>query len=185
MRLQFELSATYACCGAWGSFSIRKVKTTTTLEIHGNQCVYNVPWLLKLGGLVGPVVGASLGPSHLYWMGADPLIAAEALGDALHHVNAKDWMLNGPVQATTGSLENGALTDISSRSWSYITLGFGHGEQWWRQFCYRLRMGGFDGWLSVEHEDVIVSSLEGLEKSVTLLQGVNPTAPADYVPQAV
>ena len=155
------------------------------LELHGNQCVYNVPSLLKLRGMVGPVVGANLDPSHLFWMGADPLIAAEALGDAVHHVHAKDTMLNAPVQATTGLLENGGLTDIGSRSWSYITLGFGHGEQWWRQFCYRLRMGGYDGWLSVEHEDVMLGSLEGLEKSVALLQGVVPTAPADYAPQTI
>jgi len=47
------------------------------------------------------------------------------------------------------------LTDIAARSWSYVTLGYGHGEQWWRAFCYRLRMAGYDGWLSIEHEDVI------------------------------
>ena len=42
-----------------------------------------------------------------------------------------------------------------------------------------------DGWLSVEHEDVMLGSLEGLEKSVALLQGVVPTAPADYAPQTI
>lgn len=67
--------------------------------------------------------------------------------------------------------------DIPARSWSYITLGFGHGEEWWRQFCYRLKMGGYDGWLAIEHEDVLLNSLEGLEKSVALLQGVMPQAP--------
>ncbi|MFD1810147.1 sugar phosphate isomerase/epimerase family protein [Gemmobacter lanyuensis] len=144
------------------------------LELHGNQCVYNVPSLLKLRAAVGPVVGANLDPSHLFWMGADPLIAAEALGDALYHVHAKDTFLNAPVQATTSLLENGSLMDIPARSWSYITLGFGHGEEWWRQFCYRLKMAGYDGWLSIEHEDVLLNSLEGLEKSVTLLQGVMP-----------
>ena len=155
------------------------------LELHGNQCVYNVPSLLKLRDAVGPVVGANLDPSHLFWMGADPLAAAEALGDAIYHVHAKDTMLNAPVQATTSLLENGSLMDIPARSWSYITLGFGHGEEWWRQFCYRLKMAGYDGWLSIEHEDVLLNSLEGLEKSVTLLQGVMPSAPADFKPQDI
>jgi len=155
------------------------------LELHGNQCVYNVPSLLKLREAVGPVVGANLDPSHLFWMGADPLIAAEALGDALYHVHAKDTMLNAPVQATTSLLENGSLMDIPSRSWSYITLGFGHGEEWWRQFCYRLKMGGYDGWLSIEHEDVLLNSLEGLEKSVALLQNVMPSASSDFKPQDI
>ncbi|MCF6317092.1 MAG: sugar phosphate isomerase/epimerase [Marinosulfonomonas sp.] len=150
------------------------------LELHGNQCVYNVPSLWKLREAVGPVIGANLDPSHLFWMGADPLVVAEALGSAIYHVHAKDTMLNAPIQATTSLLENGSLMDISARSWSYITLGFGHGEEWWRQFCYRLKMAGYDGWLSIEHEDVLLNSLEGLEKSVALLQGVMPVAPSDF-----
>ena len=100
------------------------------LELHGSQCVYNVPSLLKLRAAIGPVVGANLDPSHLFWMGADPLAAAEALGEAVYHVHAKDTLLNAPVQATTSLLENGSLMNIPARSWSYITLGFGHGEQW-------------------------------------------------------
>lgn len=155
------------------------------LELHGNQCVYNVPSLLKLRHAVGPVIGANLDPSHLFWMGADPLVAVEALGDAIYHVHAKDTFLNGPVQATTSLLETGSLTDIPSRSWSYVTLGFGHGEAWWRQFCYRLRMSGYDGWLSIEHEDVLLNSLEGLEKSAELLKSVMPAAASDYTPPAI
>lgn len=155
------------------------------LELHGNQCVYNVPSLLKLRTEVGPVIGANLDPSHLFWMGADPLQAAEALGEAIFHVHAKDTMLNAPVQATTSLLENGSLMNIPARSWSYITLGFGHGEEWWRQFCYRLKMAGYDGWLSIEHEDVMLNGLEGLEKSVTLLNAVMPRKQADYKLQAI
>ena len=150
------------------------------LELHGSQCVYNVPSLLKLRDAVGPVVGANLDPSHLFWMGADPLAAAEALGEAVYHVHAKDTMLNAPVQATTSLLENGAQSNVPARSWSYVTLGYGHGEEWWRSFCFRLRMAGYDGWLSIEHEDVVVNSLEGLEKSVALLKSVMPVAAADY-----
>ncbi|MGJ7038558.1 sugar phosphate isomerase/epimerase [Shinella sp. BE166] len=155
------------------------------LELHGNQYVYNVPSLLKLRAAIGPVVGANLDPSHLFWMGADPLMAAEALGDAIFHVHAKDTMLNAPVQATTSLLENGSLMNVPARSWSYVTLGFGHGEAWWRQFCYRLQMAGYDGWLSIEHEDVLLNSFEGLEKSVVLLKTVMPVAASDFKLQAI
>ena len=155
------------------------------LELHGNQYVYNVPSLLKLRQVIGPVIGANLDPSHLFWMGADPLVAAQALGDAVYHVHAKDTMLNAPVQATTSLLENGSLMDIPGRSWSYITLGFGHGEEWWRQFCYRLKMAGYDGWLSIEHEDVLLNSVEGLKKSVALIRQVMPVALSDFSPQAI
>ena len=102
---------------------------------------------------------------------------------AVHHVHAKDTMLNAPVQATTSLLENGGLTDIAARSWSYVTLGYGHGEQWWRAICYRLRMAGYDGWLSIEHEDVMLSRREGLTKSVAFLKSVAPSEASDYAPQ--
>ncbi|MGI9500518.1 MAG: sugar phosphate isomerase/epimerase, partial [Geminicoccaceae bacterium] len=96
-----------------------------------------------------------------------------------------DTLLNDPVQATTSLLKNGSLMDIPLRSWSYITLGFGHGEECWRQFCYRLKMAGYDGWLSIEHEDVLLNRLESLEKFATLLKGILPEAPSDYKPQAI
>ena len=39
-------------------------------------------------------------------------------------------------------------------------MGYGHGEKWWREFCYRLRLNGYDGWLSIEHEDIVLSRME-------------------------
>lgn len=155
------------------------------VELHGNQLVYNVPSLLRLRDEIGPILGANLDPSHLTWMGADPLAAIDALGDAILHVHAKDTYLNRSRQATTGLLENGPLTDIPARSWTYITLGYGHGESWWREFCYRLRMVGYDGWLSIEHEDVILSRMEGARRSVELLRAVMPVERSDFTLQAI
>lgn len=154
--------------------------TKLCVEIHGNQLVYNVPALLRLRAAIGPIVGANLDPSHLMWMGADPIAAVSALGDAILHCHAKDTYLNRAKQATTSLLENGSLTDIPARSWSYITLGYGHDEAWWREFCYHLRMVGYDGWLSIEHEDVVLSRIEGARRSVELLRAVAPAEPSDY-----
>ncbi len=155
------------------------------VELHGNQLVYNVPSLLRLREEIGSIVGANLDPSHLMWMGADPLVAIDALGNAIHHVHAKDTYLNKPKQATTSLLENGSLTDIPARSWTYITLGYGHGEGWWREFCYRLRMAGYDGWLSIEQEDVMLSRMEGARRSVQLLNAVAPVEVSDFTPQQI
>lgn len=66
-----------------------------------------------------------------------------------------------------------------------IALGFGHGAKWWPQVCDPLRMAGFDGWLSFEHEDVLLNAREGLEKPVTFLQGVMPVATLDPKPQDI
>ena len=155
------------------------------VELHGNQLVYNVPSLLRLRKEIGDVVGANFDPSHLMWMGADPIAAISALGPAIYHSHAKDTFINTPVCAVTSRLENGSLTDIPGRAWSYITLGYGNGEGWWREFCYQLRMAGYDGWLSIEHEDVMLSRIEGVKKSVELLRNVAPSEASDYKPQAI
>jgi sugar phosphate isomerase/epimerase len=153
------------------------------VELHGNQLVYNVPTLLRLRKEIGPIVGANLDPSHLMWMGADPLAAVDALGSAILHTHAKDTFINKPVAALTSRLENGSLLDVPGRAWSYITLGYGSDQQFWKDFCYRLRMVGYDGWLSIEHEDVMLSRIEGVSKSIELLRAVAPSEAGDYKPQ--
>jgi sugar phosphate isomerase/epimerase len=46
-------------------------------------------------------------------------------------------------------------------------------------------MAKYDGWLSIEHEDVLLNSEEGLVKSIEVLRNVLPVAPSDYAPQAI
>lgn len=94
-------------------------------------------------------------------------------------------MLYGARQATTSLLENGPLDNPAARAWTYVTLGFGHGEDWWRSFALRLRMAGYDGWVSIEHEDVLLERLEGVRRSVELLRATFPSEPSDYAPQSV
>jgi sugar phosphate isomerase/epimerase len=61
--------------------------------------------LLRLRKEIGPIVGANLDPSHLFWMGADPLAAVDALGDAIHHAHAKDTALNEVALSLAGRPE--------------------------------------------------------------------------------
>jgi hypothetical protein len=42
-----------------------------------------------------------------------------------------------------------------------------------------------DRWLSIEHEDVLFNYLEGVKKSVTLLQVIIPDRPLDFKPQEI
>jgi sugar phosphate isomerase/epimerase len=150
------------------------------VELHGHQLVYNVPALLKLRQEIGPIVGANLDPSHLFWMDANPLAAIGALGDALHHVHAKDTSMNRAAQDLTGRLETIDHGNVKDRSWSYVTLGYGHGELWWREFCYALRLNGYDDWLSIEHEDIVLSRMEGMRRSVDFLKRTMIEEASDY-----
>jgi sugar phosphate isomerase/epimerase len=140
------------------------------LELHGYQNVYNVATLLRLRGAVGETVGANLDPSHLMWMGADPLAAAGALGSAVYYVHAKDTRIDPVIAGINGIIDTTPGNDFKARAWSYITLGLGHGEAWWRDFVAALAAAGYDGVLSIEHEDPAMSAVEGVEKSVELLR---------------
>ncbi len=155
------------------------------VEIHGHQLVYNARTLARLRHEIGPIVGANFDPSHTMWMGGDPIGSVDHLGPAIHHVHAKDTYLDARNLAITSRLENGPLDDLSERSWWHVTLGYGHPEEWWREFCYRLRLNGYDGWLSIEHEDVNIGRIEGVRRSVELLRRVALFDPTDYTVQDI
>jgi len=142
------------------------------LELHGYQNVYSVATLQRLRDAVGEAVGANLDPSHLMWMGADPLAAARALGDAVYYVHAKDTLINTEIAGVNGVIDTTPGSAFETRAWNYITLGRGHDEAWWRSFVATLADVGYDGVLSIEHEDPAMSAVEGVEESVNLLRRV-------------
>jgi sugar phosphate isomerase/epimerase len=142
------------------------------LELHGAQAVYNPRTLQRLRNAVGETVGANYDPSHPIWMGADPLAAVRALGEAIYYVHAKDTRIEAIPAGIDGVLETAPADQAAARGWNYVTLGFGHGERWWREFCATLRMVGYDDVLSIEHEDSLIDPLEGVRKSVALLRNV-------------
>lgn len=142
------------------------------LELHGHQNVYNVRTLLKLRDAVGETVGANFDPSHLMWMGADPIAAVRALDDAVYHVHAKDTRVDPVIAGVNGVLETLPGDRFSDRAWNYITLGYGHGEHWWRELVAVLAATGYDDVFSIEHEDPMLPAIEGVEKSVAFLRNV-------------
>ena len=142
------------------------------LELHGYQNVYNVGTLLRLRDAVGETVGANLDPSHLMWMGADPIAAAHALNGATYYVHAKDTKIEPAIAGVNGVIDTTPGSDWRHRAWNYITLGQGHDEAWWRRFVGALARNGYDGVLSIEHEDPAMSAEEGVERSVALLRKV-------------
>jgi sugar phosphate isomerase/epimerase len=142
------------------------------LELHGHQNVYNVATLKRLRDAVGETVGANLDPSHLMWMGADPIAAAHALNGAIYYVHAKDTRIDPRIAGVNGVIDTTPGGDFRHRAWSYITLGYGRDETWWQDFVAALAAEGYDGVLSIEHEDPAMSAVEGVEKSVALLRNV-------------
>ncbi|MFC7098780.1 sugar phosphate isomerase/epimerase family protein [Halobaculum marinum] len=152
------------------------------IEMHPNMLVYEPHGMLKLRELTNERVGANFDPSHLYWQGIDVTEAVRVLGehDAIHHVHAKDTKVYESQAREKGVLDTTDYTDEQNRSWLFRSVGYGHGEEHWKDLVSTLRMVGYDGALSIEHEDSLTSSREGLEKAVDLLdRAVFETTPGD------
>lgn len=141
-------------------------------EMHPGFCVYNPTTLMKLRDAVGDIIGANVDPSHLFWQGIDPCEAIKYLGDAIYHVHAKDTRIDKYNTAVKGVLDTSSYGDSLNRSWVFRTVGYGHDASVWNDIISVLKNVGYDGCISIEHEDGLMSPKEGLEKAVSFLKNV-------------
>ena len=152
------------------------------IEMHPNMLVYEPTGLLALREATNDRIGANFDPSHLYWQGIDVTEAIRLLGeqDAIHHVHAKDTRVYEANARVKGVLDTTGYAEEADRSWLFRSIGYGHGEEHWKDVVSTLRMVGYEGALSIEHEDSLTSAREGLEKAVDVLErAVFETEPGD------
>lgn len=153
------------------------------IEMHPGFVCYSNDTLLKLRngvGKNGDAIGANFDPSHLWWQGIDPIAAVRELGQegALFHVHAKDTRIDPYNSGRNGNLDTKSYGDIPNRSWVFRSVGYGHTLGWWKDFCSNLRMVGYDFVLSIEHEDGLMSPMEGLRKAMQVLKASVISEPA-------
>ena len=143
-------------------------------EMHPGFCVYNPLTVLKLRDAVGDIIGANIDPSHLIWQGMDPVAVVKELGahNAIYHFHAKDTRVDNANTAVNGVLDTRSYADVLNRSWVFRTVGYGHGKEFWNDITSTLKAVGYDGVISIEHEDSLMSPKEGLEKAVKFLREV-------------
>ena len=141
------------------------------LEPHGCQLVHDVENFYRLREACrgDETIGFNLDPSHLFWMGADPIAVARALEKYIYHVHVKDVRIEKPAAVNT-LLDGKGVLEFAKRSWNFAIPGYGHDERWWREFLVTLKMMGYDGVLSIEHEDYTMDTMAALEKTVGLLR---------------
>ena len=146
--------------------------TQIAFEMHPGFVVYNPYTLLKLRSRVGHVIGANLDPSHLFWQGIDLCAAIRVLCEegALYHVHAKDVALDSRNVAVNGVIDSRPYQSLKDRAWNFCTVGYGHSALVWSQIIHELRKGGYDGVLSIEHEDALASRTEGLQHAMSFLR---------------
>jgi sugar phosphate isomerase/epimerase len=105
--------------------------------------------------------GLNFDPSHLYHQQIDYLRAVEAFKDKIFHSHAKDTEILAHKLAWLGNRDERSW-------WRYVIPGFGEID--WGVYIARLRDNGFDGTLSIEHEDRAFGREEGFEKGLRYLR---------------
>ena len=144
------------------------------LENHARQLVYNPETLMQLRNQVGDTVGMNLDPAHHFWMGGDPIAALRFLGDAVHHLHAKDTRLERGYVDINGVLDAKNIDKFAERSWNYVALGHGHDVSWWKEFLSIASMIGYTGSVSLEIEDQTMDRLAAVKKSTKVLKEAMP-----------
>jgi sugar phosphate isomerase/epimerase len=98
-----------------------------------------------------PNFGLNFDPSHLYWQDIDYLYAVEKFADRIFHTHGKDTEINDMKKRTVGNQGSGW--------WRYVIPGLGRIQ--WGEYIAALRRNGYNGVISIEHEDGAVEREEG------------------------
>ena len=158
------------------------------LELHPQNLVFNSADVLKLVELTGAThVGVELDASHLFWQQMDPVAVVRALGPLIFHAAAKDVRVNTENAALYGVLDNRfrRLSPDEPRvnlggdewanewpkdsAWDFVALGKGHDVAFWTEFLRALQEVDPDMLVNIEHEDVELGRIEGLEVAAAVL----------------
>lgn len=156
----------------------RRAGVRVAIEMHPNFVVYNPESMLRLRDLAPGTIGCNFDPSHLFWQGIDPVLAIRAIGDAIYHVHAKDCRIDAANTRANGVLDAKPYTQELARSWVFRTVGYGHDALVWKDMVSALRLVGYDHAISIEHEDSVMSSAEGLRKAIAFLKPLLIAEPA-------
>lgn len=151
------------------AYAVSRGVKRIALELHPMHLVYNVPSLQRLRRTVGPLLGANVDSSHLFWQQMDPVAVVRALGDAVHHVHLKDLTLRPAALALSGVLDLTPFENPDERAWNFATVGEGHGAEFWGDLIATLHEVGYDDVLSIENEDPRRSPEDGVTRAAEFI----------------
>jgi len=144
-------------------------------EMHPNFVVYNPKTLLELRNAVGEEIGANCDLSHLFWQGCDAVevIHLLAKNGALFHAHMKDTVLNPENVGRYGVL-NFAFTkeELPGSSDTFRAVGYGHSASQWKAIVQAYMDVDYEGILSIENEDPILTGEVGVERAAYVLKNV-------------
>lgn len=110
--------------------------------------------------------GFNLDAGNLSLAGVDPAVFVQVLGKRVYHVHAKDLELVSHNIKRSGWQAHGAW-DRPERGVRFRVPGWGDVD--WKRLISELQLAGYEGSLSIEHEDPVFSRDEGSRKAVEFL----------------
>ena len=158
------------------------------LELHPQNLVFNTFDIRKLVELTGAThIGVEMDASHLFWQQMDPVAVVRELGPLIFQAAAKDVRVNPETAALYGVLDNRfrrldpseARTNLGGdewanewpkpAAWDFVALGKGHDVAYWAQWLQALKDVDPDMLVNIEHEDVELGRIEGLQAAAKVL----------------
>jgi len=167
-QLEHRLAPFWRELSAWAAAAAPEVMIC--LELHAGASAYNPASFARLRETAGPNVGVNLDPSHFWWQGMDPLAVIEEVGPAIGFAHGKDTLVHPDRVRRNGLLDLGFPVDPDTASWHFCAVGTGHDDAAWAALVAALRAAGYDGVISIEHEDPRVTPEEGIETSLAALR---------------
>jgi sugar phosphate isomerase/epimerase len=142
------------------------------LEMHPNFVVYNPRTLLRLREAVGEEIGANCDLSHLFWQQCDAVEVIRFLGKqgAIYHAHMKDTA-SFPINIERFGILNFASSPSDNEGSEFFrAVGYGHGVSLWKDVIAAYMEVGYDGMLSIEHEDPLLTGEVGVTRSLAALK---------------
>jgi len=167
-QLEHRLAPFWRELSAWAAAAAPEVMIC--LELHAGASAYNPASFARLREAAGPNVGVNLDPSHFWWQGMDPLAVIDEVGPAIGFAHGKDTLVHPDRVRRNGLLDLAFPVDPDTASWHFCAVGSGHDDATWAALVAALRSAGYDGVVSIEHEDPRVTPEEGIETSLAALR---------------
>jgi sugar phosphate isomerase/epimerase len=161
------------------------------LELHPGTSIYNAESFARLREVTDDNVAVNLDPSHFWWQGIDPIATIERLGGAIGFVHGKDTLLHPDRIALHGVLDFRWPAEPETMPWHFCAVGRGRPVSEWAALLRALADHGYNGPISIEHEDPGLSPEAGIEASIRGLRAAAETSgstvgkshqPGDQVP---
>jgi sugar phosphate isomerase/epimerase len=167
-QLEERLAPFWAELCAWAGVQAPSVRIC--LELHPGASAYSPGSFERLAEHAGPNLGVNFDPSHFWWQGIDPLEVIARIGDRIGFAHGKDTLIHADRVRRDGLIDFRFPVDPDTASWHFAAVGTGHGVEEWAGLLAALRAAGYDGDISIEHEDPRLGAEEGIEASLAGLR---------------